>query len=108
MRSLVFFFLMIALSSVSFAITSTGFHKISLIQVNGKDGYYYFKTENDLWEADDCPEAVWAYVRPQSIDVADQILSVALAAKMSGTKVKFSGECDAGGIYFQADRINIE
>ena len=104
----IFVFIVLAIFSMSaFSVTSTKYHKISIIQVNGYDKYYYFKTENTQWEAPDCPDAVWAYVRTQDVSVADQILSVALAAKMSGKKVQFTGTCDNAN-YLRADRITME
>ncbi len=95
-------------SILSFADTSTGWNKISLIQINDVDAYYYFKTSNGSWGAPECPQAEWVYIRSQEVSVADQMLSAALTAKIAGVNVRFRGTCDSNGNYLRAVSINLE
>ena len=94
--------LSVALSTSALAI-STDYKKISEIKIDGDDGYYYF-TSTGGWGASGCENAIYAYFIPEQVEDKHAILSVALAAKMSGAQVLFTGGCD-NSQYFQATEI---
>lgn len=80
---------------------ATEYKKIDNIKLSGKDGYIYFLAEGGKWGGEDCPQAIYAYISQDSVLLSKEMLSVALAAKMSKTNIKFVGNCDETGIYFK-------
>lgn len=80
--------------------------EISTVQFDGIDRNLYFKTTNGAWTTEGCnPRYVW--VKP-NIEGQKEILSIGLAAKMSGKKVWFYGTCATGASdYFEATYIVI-
>lgn len=101
------FFVLCFSCTVLASTTSTKYHVISDIKVSGDDGLVYFRTSNGSWEAPGCPDATYAYIRP-TLQYQDNIISTALAAKFSGSKVLFTGTCDSGGQYLQATKMWVQ
>lgn len=83
---------------------STNTQKLSRIQFDGTKSTVYFVGEG-RWSSTSCANATYAYAR-DGLPGRDQILSIALAAHMSGKKVTFWGVCDeTNNDYFIANYI---
>lgn len=62
---------------------------------------YAFFVGASTWGAPSCPNAYYAQV-PASVAGRKQLLALATAAKLSGTKVSFQGSCSSDPLYFNA------
>jgi hypothetical protein len=64
-----------------------------------------FLTSSSGWGAQSCPKATYAEI----MDGKKQLQAIALAAKLAGAKVKFSGTCNsADPDYFTVTYIFVE
>ena len=78
---------------------------ISAIRFDGSGKHLYFESADGKWISDSC-ESKYIWVRPE-IEGQKEIMSLGLAAKMSGKKVWFSGKCSSSAGYFEATYITI-
>jgi len=77
---------------------------ITNIRFDGAGKNLYFETEGK-WDANGC-DATYIWVKPTVLG-QQEILSIALAAKMANKKVRFAGECDENNNYFKAHYITM-
>jgi hypothetical protein len=84
----------------------TSSRPIASLRVDGRttDTTVYFETQTS-WAAAGCPTAKFVFVRNNS--ALKEILAVGLAAKASGSTVRFVGNCQDSD-HFQATYIILE
>jgi len=83
------------------ASTNNSGQLISTVQYHGTKKDLYFKTVDGTWKTDGC-NPTYVHVKP-TIEGQKEILSIGLAAKMSGKKVWFIGDCASHSTnYFEA------
>lgn len=63
-----------------------------MVEATSATPYYYFVNQAEGWGAPSCPNAFGAYLA-ESAPGAKSILSLAMAAKATGTKMRFKGTC---------------
>ena len=66
----------------------------------------YFLVNDSGWGVPECPSVKYAYIKASINPYANQLLSAALAAKLSNTPVSFWGTCE-GTEYFIITSIQI-
>jgi len=103
MRSLIF--LMVFLFSLSVSAANTNTQKIARIQFDAKGGHLYFVGEGK-WSSLGCENVTYIWGSPE-LDGRNEMLSIGLAAYMSGKNVTFWGECSTNTDYFEASYIII-
>ncbi len=91
---------------------STASKEISRINIQSSDNgaIYYFIAEDNGWSAQDCPNALIAYIA-ESDHGAEVIMSIALAAKMTASPVRFEGTCgnsNGNDQYIEIVRIELQ
>jgi len=62
------------------------------VQNTGTGATYYFVSEDKNWSASVCPNARYAYVSHADMG-AKEIYAAALASRVSGKPISFSGTC---------------
>ena len=87
-----------------FAVESTDYHLVGKVQVQSS-GDFYLHTYDVYWNADQSCLATTIYIN-NAVAGSDKMLSLALAAKMSSTKVAALGTCEGGS--FHASHLFIE
>lgn len=97
------------LSLVSFSIFAAEWTPspglvIDEIQYDGAGKNIYLKTETAGWGAPSCPDAQFIWIKP-SVTYQNELLKVVLSAKMSGTKMRFKGDCSSTLGYFETTYI---
>ncbi len=105
MKRLVIFFGLI-LASISASAETTVFQSIGPINYNGNDNISFFRGDQK-WGAAGCPNATYVQVKSDVLG-RNEILSIALSAKMAAKRVQFWGACDTDTNYFNAFYIIVE
>lgn len=105
-----FIFLLCVLTSFSVNATQTLSKKIDQLLINAVDSAnnntYYFFFNGAGWGAPGCSQAVYVRVK-EGASGSQAIFSASLAAKTSGSTVKYLGQCfsdsvfDANYMYFE-------
>jgi len=99
--------LLLILGFVAFSnawAASTSSRVIDRIKIDGDDGYYYFTSTTNDWGVAGCGAKYYVYIVPAQVVDQQAMLSVAIAAKMGGVEVTFTGTCDQNE-YFRATEI---
>lgn len=105
MKKLFLFIVIFSSSSPLFCAEWTGEREIEEVRVREVTGTaYMFTAKEGNWGPSGCPGATHITIL-ENVELRKDILSVALAAKATGAKVKFEGDCVSGTIYFQANQI---
>jgi len=104
--------LLLLLSSYSFSETYTQAREISEIalteykSISAELTYLDIYSATGSWDPAGCSQQSIVSIKSNEIIGYEQFLSMALAAKMSGKKVAFSGDCIDDRI-FKANKIKI-
>ncbi|MBL4800726.1 MAG: hypothetical protein JKY45_02460 [Emcibacter sp.] len=85
---------------------STAQKTIDWMRLRSDQGNYYLVKDGGWGGVPECPGAKYAYIKANINPYADQLLSAALAAKLSNTPVSLWGTCE-GTQYFRITSINI-
>jgi hypothetical protein len=88
-----------------FATEWTIVQPITLVQYDGVTDNSYFAGALK-WGAASCATVTYVSIAP-SVPGRKQLLSLALAAQLSGRTVRFLGQCQSNG-YFEATYISVE
>jgi hypothetical protein len=97
--------LILSLTSSAALAEATAAGQIASLRVSGygTEKTVLFESAASNWGIAGCPAAKWAYVRNNI--ALQEILAVALSAKLSGSTVTFIGECDPDGLHFSTSYI---
>lgn len=79
-------------ASFGAAADQTIFQAVTFINLNGDANLTYYRGPG-AWGASGCPNATYVQVKAETSG-RKEILSIALAAKMSGRRIQFWGNCD--------------
>jgi len=86
----------------SVAVEPTESVKLSKINVNAKGNRIYFRTESPSgWGIKSCPNATYVFIDYSESASYKALYSTALAAKLTGQPVSFTGDCISSQ-YFKA------
>lgn len=102
MKKLIFSLLLFFYASVAISLETTVNQKIINVNYDGAGNSLYF-IGGQRWGAPSCPNAPFIYI-PSTVSGRKEILSIALAAKVSDKPVRFLGTC-YDSYYFAATYI---